>query len=36
MGYDEAQGQLSKLSKTIDLGEDGEDEVPNQNKKKKK
>lgn len=36
MGYDQAQGQLSKLSKTIDLGEDGEDEVPNQNKKKKK
>ena len=36
MGYDQAQGQLSKLSKTIDFGLDDEDEVPNQNKKKKK
>ena len=35
MGYEQAQGQLSKLSQAVDLGDDNEDEVPNQNKKKK-
>ena len=36
MGYDQAQSQLGVLSNTIDFGlDDEEDEVPNQNKKKK-
>ena len=36
MGYAESQGQLGALGKTIDFGgDDEEDEVPNQNKKKK-